>query len=304
MVKSNVTGNVGAYASAAGAMFLVGTLAAVSGLVNGYPIYGGQALRYAVSAVLFLVIARVKQLPLLRPRRREVVLLIALAATGLVFFNILVITATRHAHPATIGTIIGAVPIVLALAGPTLSRTRPARRVVAAAIVVVIGTAITSGLGTADLAGVLLSVGALICEACFTLLAIPLLTRLGPIRVSGYTAATAVPMLLVTALITDGTHALRAPTWPELAGFLYLAIVVGGLAFLLWYGAMPRLGPDRAGLFAGLVPIGSITASALLGQAIPTAFELIGASIVVTGLLIGLAPRTSRRLTTPVVSRS
>jgi drug/metabolite transporter (DMT)-like permease len=247
-------------------------------------------LRYGLSAVLFLVIAKVKRLPLIRPRAREVLLLVALAATGLVFFNVFVITATRHAHPATVGTIIGAVPILLALVGPTLSRRRPSRRVVAAAIVVVAGTAITSGLGTADATGILLSAGALICEACFTLLAIPLLTRLGPVRVSGYTSATAVPMLLLTAVLTDPTQVLRTPTPAELAGFLYLAIIVGGVAFLLWYGAMPQLGADRAGLFAGLVPIGSIAASTILGLGRPTPGELIGASIVVTGLLTGLAP--------------
>ncbi|MGZ0153598.1 DMT family transporter [Kribbella sp. WER1] len=282
-----------AYVAAGSAMFLVGTLAGVSGMVNDYPIYGGQALRYALSAVLFLIVARAKGLSLIRPRPREVVLLLALTATGLVFFNICVITATRHAHPATVGTIIGAVPILLALAGPTFSRTRPSRRVVGAAVVVVIGTAITSGFGTADTAGILLSAGALVCEACFTLLAIPLLVRLGPVRVSGYTSATAVPMLLVTALLTDRDQILRMPTLTELAGFLYLALIVGGVAFLLWYGAMPRLGADRAGLFAGLVPIGSIAASAALGLAEPSPAELLGATVVITGLLIGLAP--SRR---------
>ncbi|GAA0949241.1 DMT family transporter [Kribbella koreensis] len=284
-----------AYGRAAGAMFLVGSLAAVSGVVNDYPFYGGQAARYLVSALLLFAVAYGRRIPLIRPTRREALLLIALAATGLVLFNLFVIEGTKHANPAIVGTIVGTVPIVLALAGPVMHRTRPSARIIVAASIVVAGTALASGLGTSDTQGILYSIGALACEACFSLLALPLLVRLGPVRVSAYTAATSVPMLIALGLLTDGpTHFLRTPTLGELTGLAYLAILVSGIAFLLWYRALPMLGPDRAGLFAGIIPVGTILTSLLLGFGLPAPAELAGVALVITGLLVGLhRPRTS-----------
>ena len=284
-------GSVGA----AAAMFLVGTLAAISSVINQYPLYGGQALRYALAAVVLSAVASAKGLGLVRLTLRETLLLLALTATGLVLFNVCVIQATRHASPTLVGTIIGVVPVILALAGPLLARARPSGRVLLAAAVVVVGATVTTGLGSGSLTGLLYAVGALACEACFSLLAIPLLPKLGPVRVSAYTEAVAVPLLLVVGVVADGSGILRMPTAAEAAALVYLGTIVSAGAFFLWYDALPRLGADRAGLFAGVLPVGAIVTTVLLGLGTPTASELGGAALVIAGLAIGLAP--SRPLT-------
>jgi drug/metabolite transporter (DMT)-like permease len=289
-MTSLLRGSVGA----AAAMFLVGTLAAGSSVINHYPLYGGQVLRYTLSAAILFAVLRARGLRPVRLTPRQALLLLSLAATGLVLFNVCVINATRNASPTLVGTIVGTVPVVLALVGPLLARSRPSLRVLAAATVVVAGATVTSGLGSGSLAGLLYSVGALACEACFSLLAIPLLPTLGPVRVSAYTQALAVPVLLAVGLAADGAGLLRMPTAAEAAALLYLATVVSAGAFLLWYDALPRLGADRAGLFAGLVPVGAIATSVLLGLGAPTATELGGAALVIAGLLVGLTPGRSR----------
>jgi drug/metabolite transporter (DMT)-like permease len=279
---------------AASAMFLVGTLAAVSSVINHYPLYGGQALRYAIAAAILFAVARAKGLGLVRPTPREGLLLLTLTATGLVLFNVCVVQATRHASPTLVGTTVGTVPVVLALVGPLLARSRPSGRVLVAAAVVVAGATITTGLGKGGLTGLLYAVGALACEACFSLLAIPLLPKLGPVRVSAYTQAVAVPSLLVAGILADGGGILRTPTAAEAAGLLYLGTVVSAGAFFLWYDALPRLGADRAGLFAGLVPVGAIVTTVVLGLGTPTATDLAGAALVVAGLTVGLVPGRRR----------
>ena len=284
-------GSVGA----AAAMFLVGTLAAISSVINQYPLYGGQALRYALAAVVLSAVASAKGLGLVRLTLRETLLLLALTATGLVLFNVCVIQATRHASPTLVGTVIGVVPVILALAGPLLARARPSGRVLLAAAVVVVGATVTTGLGSGGLTGLLYAVGALACEACFSLLAIPLLPKLGPVRLSAYTVGAAVPLLLIVGTIADGSRVLRMPTAAEAAALVYLGTIVSAGAFFLWYDALPRLGADRAGLFAGVLPVGAIVTTVLLGLGTPTASELGGAALVIAGLAIGLAP--SRPLT-------
>jgi drug/metabolite transporter (DMT)-like permease len=301
MNNNLLRGSVGA----ATAMFLLGTLAAVSAVINRYPLYGGQALRYALAAVILFAVPAAKRLRLLvRLTVREMLLLLALTSTGLVLFNICVIQATRHASPTLVGTIVGAVPVVLAIAGPLLARSRPSGRVIVAASVVVAGASVTSGVGSANLAGLLLAIGALACEACFSLLAIPLLPRLGPLRLSAYTQAVAVPLLLVVGVAADGAQVLRLPTAAEATGLAYLGSVVSAGAFLLWYGALPRLGAARAGLFAGVVPVGAIVTAVMFGLGTPTATELGGTALVIAGLLLGLtpadlAPRRSRQQSRP-----
>jgi drug/metabolite transporter (DMT)-like permease len=289
-MDSLLRGSIGA----ATAMFAVGSLAASSSVINRYPLYGGQVLRYALSAAILFAVARARGLGLVRLAPRQALLLLSLAATGLVLFNVCVIQATRYASPTLVGTTVGAVPVVLALLGPLLARSRPSGRVLLAATVVVAGATVTTGLGSGSLTGVLYAVGALACEACFSLLALPLLPTLGPVRVSAYTQAVAVPVLLVVGLATEGTGLLRTPTAAEAAALLYLATVVSAGAFLLWYDALPRLGADRAGLFAGLVPVGAIATTVLLGLDTPTATELAGAALVIAGLLVGMAPSRPR----------
>ncbi|GAA3663968.1 DMT family transporter [Nonomuraea antimicrobica] len=273
---------------AATAMFLVGTLAGVSGLIGDYPLYGGQAVRYLVASVILLVITRLLGLRFVRMTRREALCLGGLTLLGLAFFNICVIESTRASGPALVGTVLGTVPLALALAGG-----RPAPRLLLGAGIVVTGATLATGLGSGNATGLLWALGALVGEVSFSMLAIPLLPRLGPIRVSAYSTALAVPMLAVVGLVHEGTGMLRVPTVPEALGFAYLAIVVTVVAFFLWYHSLPKLGPGRAGLFAGLIPVAAIVTGVVLGVAVPSAYDLLGAGLVVVGILVGLTAERS-----------
>ncbi|GIG69393.1 DMT family transporter [Phytomonospora endophytica] len=284
----------GAVQATAG-MLLVGTLVAVSARIGDYPVYGGQALRYAVGAAALLAVLAIRRPPPVRPTPRQWALLAVLSSTGLVVFNVCIVVGNSYASPATIGTIVGSGPIVMAVLGPLVARSgRPAARVLVAAGIVTAGTAIATGLGGASLPGVLLALGALAGEVSFSLLAVPLLPTLGALRVSAYSAAIAVPMLLGIGLAVDGTGVLRVPTRDELIAFVYLGVVVTAGAFLLWYDALPRLGADRAGLFAGVMPVGAVLTMVVLGVGTPSVPELAGAGLVVAGIVYGVGITASR----------
>ncbi|MBW8481518.1 EamA family transporter [Actinomadura parmotrematis] len=288
-------------AGAAAAMALVGTLTAVSAVIAPYPVLGGQAVRYAVAAAVLLAVAARRDRGRPRPAARDWLLLAALAGTGLAAFNVCVIAATRDTSPATVGTVIGAVPVVLAVAGPLLAGRRPSAAAIAAACAVTAGAALAGGLGGGSPRGLLWALGALAGEACFSLLAVPLLPRLGPLRVSAYSAALAVPMLLAAGLVLDGpARLLRVPTLAEAAGLAYLSVVVTTVAFLLWYRSIAAIGADRAGLFAGLVPVSAVATTCALGLGLPSPADLAGAALVAAGVVLGLRPpRRPRRPAPP-----
>ncbi|MET8157483.1 DMT family transporter [Sphaerisporangium sp. NPDC005289] len=281
-------------AGAATAMFCVGTLTAVSPALHHYPVYGGQALRYALGGLVLLAVMRARGLPHLRLTGREMGLITLLAVVGLAVFNVLVIESTRHADPATVGTVVATVPVVLALAGPLMERRRPTPHLVAAAAIVAGGAGVATGLGGGTPLGVVLALGVLACEVGFSLLAVPLLARLGAVRVSAYATIAAVPLLLVAGVVVDGRAALRVPTAGEATALVYLAVVVTAFAFFCWYDALPRLGAERAGLFSGFLPVGAIVGTVVLGTGRPNGAEIAGAALVVAGLVFGLRPRRRR----------
>ncbi|WP_019629475.1 DMT family transporter [Actinomadura atramentaria] len=276
-------------------MALVGMLPAVSKTIEGYPALGGQAVRYAAAAALLGLLVRRAGAPPVRLRARDLVLLAALAATGLAGFNLCVLAAVRDTSPATTGTVIGASPVVLAVAAPLLARrARPAPAVVAGAVAVAAGAALATGFGDATARGLAFSAGALAGEVCFSLLAVPLLPRLGPLRVSAYTAALAAPMLLAAGVAVDGTGVVRVPSAEELAGLLFLAVVITTVAFVLWYGAVARIGADRAGLFTGVLPVSAVATTVVCGLGTPGPAALAGSALVAAGVVAGVAVRPGR----------
>jgi drug/metabolite transporter (DMT)-like permease len=276
---------------AATALALVGSLVAAADLVEGYPLAAGQALRYSAAGLALLVVAR-GRLPRLQPR--ELLGLIALSATGLVLFNLFVIEGVRETDPATIGVIVGCVPVVLAFAGPLLDGRPVSGRVVAAAVVVAAGAAgVQWAGGGISPTGLLLALGALACEAAFSLLAVPHLARLGPLAVSTYACLFAVPMLAVWSLIAEGPT-LPLPDAEQAAALAYLALGVTTFGFLCWYSAVGLLGVERAGLFSGVLPISALAVSAALGVAEVTPQRLLAVAVVAGGVTLGVRSARAR----------
>jgi drug/metabolite transporter (DMT)-like permease len=270
---------------AALALALVGSLVAASDLVEGYPLSTGQALRYALAGAVLLVIAK-GRLP--RLGRNEALGLVALAATGLVLFNVFVIEGVRETDPATVGVIVGCVPVVLAFAGPLLEGRPVSARVVGAAVVVALGAAgVQWAGGGISATGLLLALGALACEAAFSLLAIPHLNRLGPLGVSAYACLFAVPLLAIWSLIADGPT-LPLPDADQAAAIGYLALGVTVFGFVCWYSAVGLLGVERAGLFSGVLPVSALVVSAVLGVAEITPERLLAVTVVAAGVTLGV----------------
>jgi len=267
------------------AFVLVGSLVAASDSVESYPLAEGQFLRYLLAALLLLALAR-GRLP--RLSARETLGLGALAATGLVLFNVFVIEGVRETDPATVGVIVGCVPVVLAVAGPLLARRPITGRVVIAAIVVALGAAgVQWSNGGITLAGLMLALGALGCEAAFSLLAAPHLARLGPLAVSAYACLFALPILVVWSIAGGGPE-IPAPDATEAAALLYLAVAVTAGGFLVWYSAVGILGVERAGLFSGVLPVSALACSAAIGVAEVTPGRLAAVVVVAVGITVGV----------------
>jgi drug/metabolite transporter (DMT)-like permease len=280
---------------AAGSVLLIGGSVAASSLLGGYPVLGGQGIRYLAAGLLLAAWARLRREPLPRPAGREWAWLAGLAVIGLAGCSVLLIEATRVADPASVGIVIGAAPLVIVIAAAVAAGNRPSRRVLLAAAVVTAGSAAAQLGGATGLAwsgtGLLLSLGALSGAAGSSLLAAPVLPRLGALAVTIYACGLAGIMLLASAAVASfvgGPPILRTPTAAQLAALSYLTVAVTAVVFLAWYAAMARLGVDRTGLFNGLIPIASLAAVALVGAGTVTPLQSLAALTVLAGVILGL----------------
>lgn len=286
------TGSPTAVVAGSLAMAFVGSSVAVSALLADAPMHTAQALRYAVACGLLVGWARVRGAVVPRPRGAEWAWLAGVVATGLVVFNIGLVEGSAHAEPAVLAVAVASVPILLGVIGPLIERQRPAARVVVAAAVVTAGAALVQGFGRSDATGLVWAVVVMACEAGFTLLAVPVLRRIGPLGVSVWTTAIAAAAFAALGIELEGPPAVTTLTATDLGAAAYLAITVTAVAFVLWYSCVSRLGAARAGLLTGVAPVSAAAVGAALDGALPTAPVWLGIALVGAGLGIGLTTRS------------
>lgn len=273
-------------------MVCVGSSVAVSTAIVDAPLFTVQAVRYVLAAAILLGLAVATRRPLPVPRGVEWAWLAGVAVTGLVLFNVGVVRGVEHAEPAVIGVAIAAVPLVLAVAGPLAVRARPAPLVVAGALVVTVGAALVQGGGRTDAAGIGWAALVLATEVAFTLLAVPVLGRLGPWAVSLHATWIGAVAFAVLGLAVDGPAAVLTLRADDLLAAVHLAVVVTALAFVLWYSAVRRIGAGPAGLFTGVVPVTAAVGGVLLGGPVPPGAVWVGTAVVALGLALGSVARS------------
>jgi drug/metabolite transporter (DMT)-like permease len=273
------------------AMFVGGSVA-VSGRLGSAPLLTAQAVRYALACLLLLALARRRTQAVLQPRGSEWAWLAGITITGMFVFNIALVAGSRHAEPAVLGVAVACVPLILAVIGPLQEGRRPRLLVLLAAGVVTSGAALVQGVGRSDGLGLVWAVVVLGCEAAFTLLAVPVLGRLGAWGVSVHTTWMAAVIFAVAGLGHEGPTAITRFTGRDVLAIGYLAVAVTALAFLLWYFCVGQLGAGRAGLLTGIAPIAAAATGVALGGPAPQPLVWAGIAVVVTGLLIGLRVRS------------
>ncbi|MFC1411083.1 DMT family transporter [Streptacidiphilus sp. N1-12] len=291
-----------AAALAGGAAMLIGTSFVAMSLLGGYPALGGQALRYGLAAAVLLLLAARSPAglaPARRLRPRQWLRVSLVAAAGMVGFNLAVIAAERTAEPAVPGVTVGCAPLVIAILAPLLERRRPSPRIAGSALLVVAGAAVVQGLGRTDGAGLGYSLLALLGEVAFGLVSVPLIRPLGPMLLAGCACAVATVQALLLGLLLRGGAAFRLPTAEEGAALLWMALPVTVLAFWAWYSGVQRLGPERAGLFPGLIPVAAAATAPLVGTGSLGLGQVLGSLLVAAGVAAGLRAGTTAAAPVP-----
>jgi drug/metabolite transporter (DMT)-like permease len=283
---------------ALGTICLVGGSVAAASRLHSFPLIGGQAVRYTLATVFLLVWARIRKHTFVRPAPVQLVWIFLLAAMGMAGYGIVLVYSTSMTSPGNVGVALGAAPLIIVLVRSLLARMRPARNLMAGSLCVACGSAMaqlsTSGAVQSSVRGLVWSCLALTGVCAITLLGAPAAQQLGSLTVTTYACGLASGMLFLVALIqraVTGTPVLRRPTAVEFSALAFLALGVTTIVFLMWYGAVERLGAGRAGLFNGLVPLASLLALSVTGSGSAAIDQIAGAALVLLGVVLGLVAK-------------
>jgi drug/metabolite transporter (DMT)-like permease len=289
----------GSYLALGGAMLIVGTSVVASKIVaDTMPIYTASTLRFLLAAVILLAItAGTGGIPAL-PARVHLILA-AQAAAGLVVFNILLLLGLDRTTAIASGIITSTTPAVIALLSiPLGDRLRPLGWL--GISLAVAGVVVVNAFGTAEaesatrpLLGAALVFLAVVGEAIYAVLGKVATASVRPVPMAALVSLYGFALFLPFAAIDVGD--LR-PAEVPLKGWLsilYLATIVTVVAFALWFQGLQHVPASTAGAFTGMIPVGTIFATAIFLDEPVRWLHVAGVAVVIAGIVLvtrGTAP--------------
>lgn len=193
--------------------------------------------------------------------------------------------------------IIAATPVSVAVLSAALGRERIGWLHWLGAAISISGIYFVVGRGAAfggsTLKGDLLTMASVGCWTAYTLGASRLIARHSPLYVTGMTMMIGgVPYVLLAlpALLRMDWSAPGEWTWTAL---VLSAIFALGVAYLIWYTAVQKIGPSRTAIYSNVVPIVAMAVAAMWLDESLTRSRLLGAAAVLSGVY--LTRRATRR---------
>jgi drug/metabolite transporter (DMT)-like permease len=158
---------------------------------------------------------------------------------------------------------------------------------------VIVGRGNGLDFGSTSLRGDLLMVSAAILWSIYTVGGRQLVMHYGALRVTAWTLWAGTPFLVligVPSLLRTDFSAVSMGSW---LGVAYAGLLAIGVAYLLWYRGVQRIGTSRTAVYSNLVPLTAlVTAWIWLGE-VPSGVQIAGAAVILAGLWLAQSPEPS-----------
>jgi drug/metabolite transporter (DMT)-like permease len=246
--------------------------------------------RFAVAGLAFAAFVRWRE-GSLRVHRRDVPLVLAAAATGILLNQLTFNYAVEYTSAGNVALILASAPAFAALFATALRHEHVRVRHYAAVGVSVLGVAIViqggSGIAGVSLRGDLLAVGAAVTWAAYAVMLRPLFARYSAARLSALMMVLGGAMLIPFGLpqaVHQDWGSINRLSW---SAWAYSAIFPLVVTNLLYFRSLRRIGASRATLYMYLQPfLGALFAALLLGEQV-TAVQIVGGVVIVAGVSAG-----------------
>jgi drug/metabolite transporter (DMT)-like permease len=257
-----------------------------------------NSTRILLAVIVLWAIFLARRLPL--PKRRDILLMLALGALGNGLYQILWVEGMARTRASDAALLVAASPAFIQMIGWFRGQDRAGIRGMGgiALSLVGIGLVVTGAAnaakGQSTVSGNAFILGSVLCWSVYSVYLRPLTERVDGLTLSAVTMTGGfIPMLIAAApsLATTNWSTVPAAGWAAIAYSGLLALVV---AYLFWYRGVRVLGPTRASMYSNLQPLVAMLAAwPLLGE-IPRTMQLMGALCIIGGLLLTRLPSRAR----------
>jgi drug/metabolite transporter (DMT)-like permease len=249
-----------------------------------------NALRLLIASSLFLGAIWWQQRTTPRPAlsRAEWIRVVVLGLIGHLIYQFLFLGGLKRTSVANGSLIMGTTPVIVALLSAWTGHERISLQRWLGAAISFLGLYIVVGAqaGLGNPTGDLLVLASTACWATYSVASVPLLKRHSPVVVTGYTMTVG-----ATAYTLAAVPALRAMPWGQVSALgwglmLASAVFALGLAYLIWYSSVQRVGSTRTAAWSNVTPVMAMSIAALwLGEGLALR-QLAGAGVIFAGLVM------------------
>ncbi len=275
------------------ALFWGGTYTAGRLVVRHVEPFSASFLRFAIAAVLLVLITWRTEGGLPRLKRSQILPVVVLGMTGVFAYNAFFLNGIRIVEAGRASMIVANNPIFIALFSAWLFHERLTPLKVIGILVSIFGAMVVisrghlSGLWQGGIGkGELLILGCVASWATYSLVGKALMKDLKPLPSVMYSVLVGTAALAVPALFEGMVSKAAAYTLGDWLCLAYLGVFGTVFGFVWFYEGIQKIGPTRAGLFINFVPLCAvIIAYFTLGEAL-SASLLTGAALVTAGVYL------------------
>ena len=251
-----------------------------------------NALRFPMAAVALWILVR-RLDGSLKPDPEDLLRIITLGLLGNVAYQLCFIFGVDSTFAGNASLLLATTPVWTLFLSSVSGHERPGGWVIIGVagtligiFMVITGSRDAGTLASPTTRGDLLILIASMLWAMYTVGGRKPVTRYGALRVTAWTLWVATPIIFFMGLPGLMRTDLRSITPEAWIGVTYAGLLGIGLAYLLWYRAVERIGNNRTAVYSNLVPVAAlITAWIWLGE-VPTTLQLIGAAVILVGLTL------------------
>jgi drug/metabolite transporter (DMT)-like permease len=261
-----------------------------------------NGLRFLLASVVMFFFMRASGRKLPRFDRRHWPLLVALGVLGHIIYQVLFIFGLDWTLAGNASLMLAMSPVFIAVLSVAARQERVGRIAAAGVLVsfvgvalVVLGGARAVRFGASTVRGDLMVLAAAGGWASYTVGSAPLVRRYGSLPVTAVTmwiGGLGLVSISIPSFLAQEWGDVRPSAWMAL---FYSGIFAIGVAYLLWYQSVRRLGSTRTGVYSNLIPIIAVLiAWVTLGET-PTWMQALGAVGIVAGAVLARLGMVTRR---------
>jgi drug/metabolite transporter (DMT)-like permease len=252
------------------------------------------SIRYCIATVTLFLLVRWRLGPV-RPPTRVALTLMGLGMMGFGAYQLLWTLGLTQITAGDSALIIAASPVLTVLLAGAVGMDRLSAPKVAGALVAFTGVAVVVAAGHemslgSSLAGDLLTLGAAVLWAVYTVSATGMLRQVDPLQATAWAVLGGTLFLLPFGAWNLATSPPAAVSAGAVLGLVYSGMFAAAIANVLVFNAIRLAGPARVTVSQFLVPAGAVILGAVLLSEPVGAAQVVGGVVIVVGVWLTRRP--------------